>query len=254
MEDQFTQKARSAFHRSCAQKVYLRTEEVERIRDFLDSKQNVLHVCGNPGTGKTFVVLNTVPSAARAYFNFFNTTDIFAKAKLSKKRCFVVDEFDKYEAEKKSECRRLLLYVAQNNKKLITISNTLSRDGSILLFKPYSSEEIERIVVLKLENEVGSRLLDACTIKYLAKRCSAGDLRQVYERCMAAITKKECGFEEDRENKPNIQRTIVKELISDVSARSKDKVYAKYLERCQEMGIPAFERGDFSHLYDLCNE
>lgn len=247
-------KARDAFHRSCAQKVYLRTEEVKRIKDFLSSEQNMLHVCGNPGTGKTFVVLNTVPSAACTYINFFNTPDVLAKVKLSKKTCFVVDEFDKYEAEKKSECRRLLLYVTQNNKKLISISNSLNKDGNILLFKPYSFEEIEKIVVLKLDSEVGSKLLDTCTIKYLAKKCSSGDIRQVYERCMAAIANKVCNFEEERENRPNIQKAIIKDLVSDVSARNKDKVYAKYLERCQEMGVPAFERGDFSHLYDLCNE
>eukprot|EP00866_Antonospora_locustae_P000398 jgi/Antlo1/398/886 len=254
MVNQLMQKARNAFHRSCAENVYLRTEEVKSIKDFLSSKQNVLHVCGNPGTGKTFVVLNTVPSALRTYLNFFNTSNIFAKVRLSKKPYFVVDEFDKYEAERKNESRKLLLYVIHNNKKLISISNSLNRDGNILLFKPYSPEEIEKIVVLKLENEVGSRLLDTCTIKYLAKKCSSGDLRQVYERCMAAITKKDRDFEEDAENRPNMQKTIIKELVRDISAKNKDKVYAKYLERCQEIGIPAFERGDFSHLYDLCNE
>lgn len=251
MKNLTLQKARNAFHRSQTQKVYLRKAEIDSIKEFLASKKSILSISGNPGTGKTFVVLHTVDRARSTYLNFFTEPKIFPRVRSSKSLYFIIDEFDKYELEKPKECQKLLSYILEHNKKLITISNHLRNAENTLFFKPYSSEEIEKIVTLKLQNEVGEDILDLCKIKLLSKKVSTGDVRQVYEQCIKMINQDDVENVENSKDHASIHRRIIEELVEDVSSREKNEVFSKYLDRCKELQIPAFERSDFSCLYDL---
>lgn len=251
MKNLTLQRARIAFHRSSSQKIYLREKEIEYIKRFLVSKKSILNISGNPGTGKTFVVQNTIDSKKSTYLNFFSDSRILSKVKASKSTCFVIDEFDKYEVEKPKECQRLLSYVLEHGKKLIKISNNLRAKDDTLFFKPYSPQEIEEIVASKLRNEVGEDILEPYKIKLLSKRVSTGDVRQVYEQCIEMIDKEE--IENTRNNKivPNIHKSIIDELVESMLSGEKSDVFSKYLDKCKELSIPALGRSDFSCLYDL---
>jgi Cdc6-like AAA superfamily ATPase len=244
------QRARNAFHRSSMHCVYLRADEVKHITGFLESDGHILHVCGSPGTGKTLVVMNVMSKLEHMYLNFFSTSDVFAKVKASSITCFVVDEFDKYEHEKKNESKLLLMHIVQSNKKLITISNKLSRSENVLFFKPYLPEEIEEIIVLKLRYEVGEDLLDIRSIKHVAKRF-LGDIRQAYEHCLKIISGSVAEDACVAEDTPNIHKEIVRDLVAKTRAKSRNAVFAAYVERCRELSIRAYGRSDFGCLYDM---
>ena len=251
MTESVLKKARNAFHRSNSGSIYLREEEVGKIETYLGSKRNILHICGNPGAGKTFVVLNTVSCIEHTYVNFFRSPKILSKIKASNTPCFIIDEFDKYEQERAGECKNLIAYVLENKKKLITISNYLNRNENVLFFKPYLPEEIEKIVLLKLQNEVGKDVLDTCKIKILSKKFPTGDIRQVYEHCIKLICGKKPASNNIGEHEPNIHKRMIRELIEGTSVRKKNDIFAKYLEKCKRLNIPACDRSDFSCIYDF---
>ena len=99
-------------------RIYGRDEECNRINDFLNSNDYILHITGSPGTGKTSTVKWILSSKSYLYMNYFNETKITLNKKAPK--IVVLDEFDKFYEEKKVECLKFLNLIRKSKKKLIT--------------------------------------------------------------------------------------------------------------------------------------
>nr|AGE96232.1 hypothetical protein ECU09_0220 [Encephalitozoon cuniculi] len=244
--------------------VYLREEETLAIRSFLGSKSPVLHICGNPGTGKTHVTVHTVGNSF-LYLNYYNENDIFGRIKSSNTSVVIIDEFDKYYNERRNECIQAMCYL-RTRQKLITISNDLTISGDVLFFKPYSSSDMEKILTQKVSEESSSPILNPTAIKIISKRVGpSGDLRQLLRYVQEIVGKKivEGGAveispedvfpeKESTEERPsNVHHSIISSLISGNKRVSKMELYSRYLKECQEMEISSYDRTDFNIIYDI---
>ncbi|ADM12151.1 uncharacterized protein Eint_090210 [Encephalitozoon intestinalis ATCC 50506] len=248
----------------CSRTIYLREEETLAIKSFLHSKRPVLHICGNPGTGKTHVTVNTIEGSF-LYLNYYSESDIFSKIKNSNSPVVVIDEFDKYYNERRNECMQAMHYL-RSRQKLITISNDLRMSGDVLFFRPYSSSDMEKILAQKTLKESAEAILSPIAIKIVSKRIGpSGDLRQLFRYVQEIVGRKimeggslEIDLEdiplekENLDSKPNnVHHSIITSLISKNKKASRMEIYSKYLRECQEMKISSHDRTDFNIIYDI---
>lgn len=245
--------------------VYLREEEAEAIRSFVASKKPVLHICGNPGVGKTHVTTRTVGNSS-LYLNHYIENDILGRIKANDMPVVIIDEFDRYYSEKRAECLQTMCYLKAEKTQLITISNNLRMTGDVLFFKPYTSVDMEKILTQKVTEESALDVLGPTTIRIMSKRIGpSGDLRQLFRHVQEVVGKKiveGCGVQitpedimPEKENKEERQNNIHHDIISSLILRNRKTprmgLYSKYLRECQEMKIPSYDRADFNVIYDI---
>lgn len=238
-------------------KVYLRESEIQQIRKFINSKNQILHITGNPGTGKTASVCSILKNTRFEYINYFSERQIKQKLEKTKSKIVVIDEFDKYFEEKKQECLKILIKL-KNNKKIITISNNL-RMGNIR-FKPYSYSELKQIIELKIEAEIGNKIMDSECINFLAKKYEkTGDLRSVFKAILNAISNmnevldRKLTIKDFIETVETNEKGIHRKIISKIKQNELKRTlaYKAYLKECDETGIPCIIKSDFNILFDM---
>ncbi|KCZ78291.1 hypothetical protein H311_00680, partial [Anncaliia algerae PRA109] len=141
-----------AFNKFSSGSVYLRDNELKEIKNFLNSRDNILHIHGRPGTGKTLCVKHVLANKRHIFYNAYSDALKILKIKSNHTtKIFVIDEFDIFEEQYKDEVKKILKNIQLKNKKLITISNYLGNSENNLIFKPYTPQEIEQIIMLKLK-------------------------------------------------------------------------------------------------------
>lgn len=257
--------------------IYLREKESQQLTAFLASKDPIFHVTGSPGTGKTATVKSVLSGISFTYVNYFLEPKIAPVLRKSKPKVAVIDEFDKYFEEKRNECVRLLLYLRSKGKKVVTISNDL-RMGN-LRFQPYTAAEMAEMLRRKMD-AVGGEFMSRECVEFLAKKYEkSGDARALFKAVVTALVRKaeECDqdgegdvrIEENKGNAPQQhislgirdfiesektpERGLHHELARKIKAAglNKTKGYGKYLEECEECGIPPVTKGDFFMLFDM---
>ncbi|ELQ74602.1 hypothetical protein THOM_2516 [Trachipleistophora hominis] len=138
-------------------------------------------------------------------------------------------------------------YKAQK-QKIITISNNLLFDSDLLIFKPYTKEEILHIVRKKLECE---RISDEI-IEYITLR-ERNDLRKIICACDELLLKnsEEISLKDivvKKKRKESIHQEIIHDLKN--SFRVKDEAFKNYLKRCKELNVDSLNRSDFTSVYE----
>lgn len=253
------------FSLSNSTKIYLREKEVHEIRSFPDSEQTVLHICGNPGTGKTYLS-NKLLGTSALYLNYYSEADFMIKIKSSKKNIVIIDEFDKYYSEKRSECTRVMCYLRDNSIKLVTLSNDLRISADALFFRPYTSSDMEMILKQKLMEEPQVEMTTMTVIKLISKRMGlSGDLRLLFgyirEILENKLSKNDISMismedvTSEKENEPmspnDVHHSIVSMLMLKDARVPRIELYSRYLKECMEMGIQPYDRADFNTVYDI---
>lgn len=212
--------------------IYLRKSEQQAIADFLQSDSHVLHIFGNPGTGKTTVTLFTLDAYKYTYFNYLENTSFYTSRKMEK--IVIIDEFDRFYEYKKKEAVR---FISRPNRKIITLANKCIFADS-LYFKTYTTDELI-FILTKLNKNLSS---DA--IMLIAKRFNGqGDLRRALEYCNGVIDNKSLTAD------GNINHKMIKDVIK--MCLSKKDVYEKYVEHCKENMTPYLGRCDFYVIYEM---
>lgn len=246
--------------------LYGRDSEVAAIKKFMRSELPVLHITGNPGTGKTCAVRWALRSTRFLYVNYFLEASMSSALKQAHHKVVVIDEFDKYLEEKKAECLKNILFLKSKGKKVITISNSL-RLGSIV-FKPYTSSEIVKILKEKMDKELGMQVIDDLALVFLSKRFEkTGDLRLVLKAILDAYLKREnlhtvCGdhilrLEDFVERKEaGAEKGIHHELISKAreAELGRRQAYKDYMKECNAMSLMPLSRMDFEMIFDLLDD
>lgn len=244
-----------------ATKIYLRSSEINTIKDFLQGPDNILHICGSPGTGKTVIIKHILKNRKHDFYNYLHNEKIIYQ---TKQKILVIDEFDKYYSQKPIECKKLFLYVTQRNKKLITISNSLNIFENVLFFNVYSTEEIVDIIKSKLE-DIPEITIDESVIRFITIKLGKGDLRKIFDTCRTVIAKcledgrkdvQMCDVLEDKENCEDLginHKLIIDIVVSGLKGDIK-ALYEKYVSDCRECHVPALNRTDFFLLYDMYKE
>lgn len=219
----------------------LRTDEKNKIKQFLTSSCNVLHISGNPGTGKTMTVKYVLKNEKYTYINYMVDQKFFVRYKI-----VVFDEFDRFYLAKKKECLTFLL--KHKNKKIITISNNMLFDCELLIFRPYTKNEILYIVTKKLNCE----RISNDVIEYISLR-EKNDLRKIMCACnelllknSSTITFKDIAVKKKR--KESIHQQIIHELKKNF--RIKEEAFKNYLTRCKELNVDSLSRPDFTSVYE----
>ncbi|RVD91738.1 hypothetical protein TUBRATIS_17930 [Tubulinosema ratisbonensis] len=238
----------NCFNRSNTQNLYLRKEEIKSIKEFLNSKEKILHICGKPGTGKTLTIKHILKNK---HYNFYNAySDLTKLLSLSikiPKKLTIIDEFDILEKNHKKESEKIIESFLKSKHKLITISNYLGSNENVLFFKPYTSEEIEEILLLKFKNELKNEILNPIKIKIIAKKSTDGDLRKTFDKVINELAgENEVNIEEES----NVHKEIVKEIVNRSKKKNQIELYEIYLEKCKELKIKAYERSDFILVCD----
>ncbi|KAH9411720.1 hypothetical protein HK407_04g08310 [Ordospora pajunii] len=266
-------------------RIYLRSEEISEINSFVESERLVLHICGNPGTGKTHVTKNTL-KCEFLYINYYAEKSILESIRKSTSSVVVIDEFDKYYYERSNECLQAMAYLRKKKRKTITLSNNLGMPSDTLFFKPYTSLDMELILKQKVAEESTEEILSSTSIKIISKRFGpSGDLRLLFKHVQDAIAEKILsaesqaicntlaigssmkatsdaslvfeGIATDKNeclNQPaNFHHATIHSLISNNKRLSKIDIYSKYLNECHEMKIPSYDRVDFNIIYDIYN-
>ncbi|RVD90754.1 hypothetical protein TUBRATIS_28040 [Tubulinosema ratisbonensis] len=226
----------------------LAKEEIKSIKEFLNSKEKILHICGKPGTGKTLTIKHILKNK---HYNFYNAySDLTKLLSLSikiPKKLTIIDEFDILEKNHKKESEKIIESFLKSKHKLITISNYLGSNENVLFFKPYTSEEIEEILLLKFKNELKNEILNPIKIKIIAKKSTDGDLRKTFDKVINELAgENEVNIEEES----NVHKEIVKEIVNRSKKKNQIELYEIYLEKCKELKIKAYERSDFILVCD----
>lgn len=258
-------RAHKSFSLSKSTAIYLREREVSAISSFLRSKQLVLHVCGNPGTGKTHVT-TTLLGTSSLYLNYYNEDNIPLRIKTSRKTVVIIDEFDKYYNEKRGECLRTMCYLKDNGIKLITLSNDLRISADALFFRPYTSLDMEKILDQKLRRDPDVEVATQTAIRIMSRKlgCS-GDLRPLFKYVQEVIEKKlldndvtaisaeDLTHEKENEAKvpSNIHHEIISTLVSGNRRATGTDLYPRYLRECLEMDIQPYDRTDFNIVHEI---
>ncbi|TBU15998.1 hypothetical protein CWI42_040200 [Ordospora colligata] len=265
--------------------IYLRIEEMCAINSFVKSEKLVLHICGNPGTGKTHVTTNTL-KCEFMYINYYTEKNIFEIIKKSTSLVVVIDEFDKYYHERNNECLQTMAYLRKKNRKIITLSNNLRMPSEALFFKPYTSLDMELILKQKVTEQYTEEILNNTLIKMISRRFGpSGDLRSLFKHIQDVIAEKILIAESQILGNPstidssiktcnhtnialqdiqidkngfsdqpgNFHHETIRSLISNSKKLSKIEIYSKYLNECHEMKIPSYDRVDFNIIYDMYN-
>lgn len=250
-------KIRKCFHTTDKSTVYGRTIEIERIKAFVHSKETILHITGSPGTGKTCTTKAALSDFQYLYLNYYNQPAIGKLLKSSDSNLIVVDEFDKYFQDRKTECIRNIQILQKQNKKLITISNNL-RMGN-LKFKPYSTEDIVSILKEKIQAEIGGEIIEEKCLKFIAKKFDKiGDLRLVFKYILDAFSAmstpsilkiSDLAVKTESTNIKSIHHDLINTILQ--SVYSKELAFAAYIKECRNMNIQAFDRNDFQLIFDI---
>lgn len=242
-------KMSSVFHRSSKVRMVGRTAERNVISNFLTSMKgtlvssfdNVLYICGNPGTGKTALVEEIACDLCiKDSFNVLNINclminDSFDLLKMISKSIgmnvqkrdkenpqlymdlifsfisnnndapllLILDEIDQM-VTKSSDLLKAIFNLSFNGKIfLVGIANSIdlairqfpnNLDRiKILKFHPYSSEDISRILIARLDivkdkNDSGVELINSIAFEFCSRKVSAvGDLRKALEIMKEAV-------------------------------------------------------------------
>ncbi|KAF7682638.1 Origin recognition complex subunit 1 [Astathelohania contejeani] len=251
------------FNKSDTKKIYLRDKEILDIKSFIKSNKYVLHIAGNPGTGKTHVITKTLPQAE--YYNYLSDINIEKKImdsiRSSKKKVIIIDEFDKLYLANRRKSVGILNMAKMCHKKVITLSNNVNFTDNLLIFRPYTADEMARIVKSKLKDELGIENLNDIQIELISKKYgNNGDLRRVFEHCMKDIlpnNQSSIDFEFSKENDNNkeyetnnLHFQIIKGIIGNKKLK-KEEIYSKYIKEGRKLGIPICDRNDFGCILDL---
>lgn len=259
-------------------RIYGRKDECKQIKEFLKSNEQILHITGSPGTGKTTIVKWILPKDSFLYLNYFNEPKITLNNKAPK--IIVFDEFDKFQEERKSECLKFLNQIRKLKKKLITISNDLKMGN--IRFKPYSINETEQILKEKISLEIGIEIMDQKCMAFLAKKYGEkGDLRALFKVIVAILSRKNNTIEleidnltENQNNKTNMKSpdstylldikdfiTTVKVTESGIHHQIIEKIknntvgqkesFKKYLEECEELSLTPLPKTDFNTILEM---
>lgn len=220
---------------------YLRDKEKEKIIHFLKSKEKILHIAGNPGTGKTNTVKFILYDYKYTYINHLvdNHPKKFEKI-------IVYDEFDKFYHNRNSQCLNFIK--KHRNKKLITISNDLLFHQNSLLFKPYTNDEISYIIQKKLNTDRISDLV----LNYISIQ-EKNDLRRVLNVCSNLLKVKKTSITIQDLIAPNKKRdSIHQQLIHEMKNihGEKNKVFIGYKSKCKELKIKELDRIDFTAVFE----
>lgn len=258
-------KTKKIFQRNISTNVYFRTKEIEHVKDFLSSDTNILHICGNPGTGKTCTVLFVLKNKRFEYFNFLEDQSTIKKVLCSKFNVIVIDEFDKLYKESKKECLKLFDRIEREDKKLITISNGCNFVDSVYVFDAYTSAEINEILKAKISDELGLQIIDDKLLNFISKKYgSLGDIRKVFDYIKNLIDKRDyvkdtgqlkiedaidCNVKKDEEG--NLHEQIVKSIVNNKKSITKNEVYKLYYNECTIANVQPLNRNDVFLLFDL---
>ncbi|KCZ80283.1 hypothetical protein H312_02312 [Anncaliia algerae PRA339] len=238
-----------AFNKFSSGSVYLRNNELKEIKNFLNSRDNILHIHGRPGTGKTLCVKHVLANKRHIFYNAYSDAlKIFKIKSNHTTKIFVIDEFDIFEEQYKDEVKKILKNIQLKNKKLITISNYLGNSENNLIFKPYTPQEIEQIIMLKLKKEVKEEILQPVQVKLLSKKCTDGDLRKAFDMLLDEIENRN---NENTLSEDNIHKKIIKNILFKTQRKNISEMYNEYLIKCNEIKIKAYERNDFISLCDI---
>lgn len=248
---------------------YLRHEEKTKIKEFLNSSNNILHISGSPGTGKTLTVKNMLKERNHTYINYMLDKDLIDKNHMTnngRNACsirgkgpvnthndtlIVIDEFDKF-YEKRKECKSFL--IKHSDAKIITLSNNLNFD-SVLFFRPYTKDEILFIVKEKIK-EARERVPDD-VIELVSLRVK-NDLRKVIAIITdllvindERLTGKQITLSDvlvKKRRRESIHQQIIHELKETFGR--KEEAFKNYLVKCRELRIDGLDRIDFASVYE----
>lgn len=216
------------------QPVYLRKHEQQTIKNFITSDSTILHIYGNPGTGKTITTLHTLSNINFSYFNYLENTTFYKTKKM--KKIVVIDEFDRFYDYKKREST---MFISRPNHKFITLANKCIFANSFQ-FTAYKTDEMIYLLS-KLNKKLSNEKL-----KYIAKKFHGqGDLRRAVEYSKNSVDENEVVKCDDE----NVNHRIVKEMVR--MGLCKADVYGRYVEVCKESMVPYLGRCDFFVLYDM---
>ncbi|KAF5140481.1 cdc6-related aaa superfamily atpase [Vairimorpha ceranae] len=235
---------------------YKREDVIEKVNNFINSKSdNILHLTGNPGSGKTSLAKYVCRNKKHMFINAYNENIKKLILLNHKNKIWIIDEFDKV-----NDSKFIINYIKTHNKKLITLSNSLNNFKCLneinISLRPYTSKEIEDILHLKCE-EVGEKFLNEFEIKFIAKMFGrTGDMRLVFnfirdnydKTTQKIILNKSTEDNKDVED-VNIHHKIIKEIVFKNFDRR--KAFSIYIEECEKLGIPYLFRNDFYSVYDI---
>ncbi|KAM0687875.1 hypothetical protein COBT_000881 [Conglomerata obtusa] len=259
------EKAKKTFQRNTIPKIYLRENEIIHIKEFLQGKENILHICGNPGTGKTCTTQFVLRRRKYTYINYLENVKAVANIYKTKDKIIVIDEFDKFFITKKNECLKFFDFILKNKKKLITLSNSLDIHDNVFFFNAYNAHEIKLIVKQKIQDEIGFKIVNDDVFDILSRKIgSSGDIRKVFEQIKNICDKKINDNKSDElinlndmqfnENKcylqENLHHEIVKKLFNK-KENTKTNNYEVYLTQCKEYKITPLDRNDFMIIYNI---
>lgn len=220
---------------------FLREYEKEKILKFISSKSKILHIAGNPGTGKTITVKYLLKNKKYGYINYL-TSDNFTVTE----NIIVFDEFDKFYNQKRSECLNFLQKNAK--KKIITLSNDLLFTKDCLFFKSYSKEEIIEIVKKKINSDrISDLMINLISLK------ESNDLRKILSVCNDLLLKKTTEITiQDLNCRPMKRESIHQQLIHEMKEQyaEKKQVFQNYIEKCKKLKITGLDRIDFTSIYE----
>lgn len=233
--------------------VICREKESKKIIDFLNSKEKIMRISGNPGTGKTHTVLETLKFHKKKYklINVYKEDLKKINAKKVVEEILILDELD--ETKEKVGFAFIEKFLNKEKTKVITISNNILSKKTNIHFKPYQPSEIMKLIKkFKLKNEVKDYL----------SRLSA-DFRKIKQIFTEIDTKSEIlGLKTEnislkevaeilnpkKEEEVNFHHKIIKKFIK--SFISKENGYLKYLAECGQYKIEGMGKGDFETLWD----
>lgn len=226
---------------SAIEESFLRENEKSKISSFLNSSEKILHIAGQPGTGKTLTVKYMLKNKKYTYINYILNDKLDCNENI-----IVLDEFDKFYNSKRSECMN---YLKKNSrKKIITISNDLLFNKNCLFFKPYTKKEITEIIRKKIKSDrIEDLLIDIVSAKeYYDLRRVINVFHNLLVQKKDKITLTDLNY--DKNNKLSIHQQIVNEIKREFA--EKRLAYKNYLDKCKMLRIEGLNRIDFLSIYE----
>ena len=248
-----------AFDDTGCTRIYGREQEKQAIRSFLEGDSLLLHITGRPGTGKSCTVKSVLGDRAHLYINYLHEGSVAARLRRSTADLVVIDEFDRYFSEKKSECTGQLATLRRRKVKLVTISNNLQMKS--LRFEGYRPPQIEAILREKMQAEIGCVPVEPAALKLIARTYGRnGDLRAVFRCTRELLAKLDAGHpaiaigdvitETTASTDRSIQREIIRNALENKGEAGSD-AYARYLKECAAFRLPVLNRQEFTMLCEV---
>jgi len=174
------ERIKRSFNSAESSHFYGRDREIAKLREFIESDRDILHVTGNPGTGKTAAIRHALRNEEYEYMNYYYTPSVYSNVRKTSKRFVVIDEYDKFFDEKKSECRKVLILLKKNRQRLITIGNDLKHAN--VEFLPYTKGEIVGIIEKKIAEEIGASIMSRGVMEMISKKFeNKGSMRACFK-------------------------------------------------------------------------